>query len=116
VDIGDERELAAAAEYAQRAEQLGLVEIRDDARYRTLWFVTGSRLGRETVACFRAAGFAVHVERLTDEFVDLLVHTEQPVYTDGYGLGGRVLARCYLRDVIDWATLLKIPAALAEPP
>jgi tetratricopeptide (TPR) repeat protein len=116
VDIGDERELAIAARYAHKAEQLGLVQIRDDARYRTLWFVTGSRLGRETVACFRAAGFAIHVERLTDEYVDLLVHTEQPVYTDGYGLGGRVLARCYLRDVIDWAALLKIPEALGAPP
>ena len=116
VDIGDEREFANAARYARKAEQLGLVEVRDDARYRTLWFVTGSKLGRETVACFRAAGFAVHVERLTDEYVDLTVWTEQPVYTDGYGLGGRVLARCYLRDVIDWAALLQVPAAMANQP
>src|SRR3954465_9677313 len=71
VDIGDEREFAAAARYARKAEQLGLVEVRDDARYRTLWFVTGSRLGREIVACFRAAGFAVHVERLTAQDGDL---------------------------------------------
>jgi tetratricopeptide (TPR) repeat protein len=116
VDVGDARAFVEAARHARRAEQLGLVEIHDDPRYRILWFVTSSRLGRETVACFRAAGFDVRVEQLTDEFADLTVRTEQPAYTDGYGLGGRVLARCYLRDVIDWATLLQIAEVLADPP
>ncbi|MDP8923446.1 MAG: hypothetical protein M3O34_11285 [Chloroflexota bacterium] len=115
VDVGNERDFASAARHARRAEELGLIQVRDDPRYRTLWFVTGSRLGRQTVACFRAAGFDVRVERLTDEYADLAVRTEQPAYTDGYGLGGKVLARCYLRDVIDWATFLRLAEALTEP-
>ncbi|MFN8632356.1 MAG: tetratricopeptide repeat protein [Chloroflexota bacterium] len=116
VDIGDEKEFAAAARYARKAEQLGMPEVRDDPRYRTLWFVTTSKLGRETVGCFRSAGFDVRVEKLTEEYADLTVRTAQPAYTDGYGLGGNVLVRCYLRDVIDWATLLQVPDALAHPP
>ena len=116
VDIGDERDFAAAARHAKKAEQLGLVEVKEDPRYRTLWFVTGSKLGRQTVACFRAAGFEVHVERLTDEYADLTLRTEQLAFTDGYGLGGRVLARCFLRDVIDWATLLQLADVLVDPP
>jgi tetratricopeptide (TPR) repeat protein len=116
VDVGDERDFAAAARHAKRAEQLGLTEVRDDPRYRTLWFVTGSKLGRQTVACFRAAGFEVRVEKLTDEYADLTVQTQQPAYTDGYGLGGRVLARCFLREVIDWATFLNLADALVDAP
>jgi hypothetical protein len=115
VDIGDQRDFTEAARHARRAEQLGLTEIRDDPRYRILWFVTSSPLGRPTVACFRAAGFEVHVEQLTDEYIDLTVRTTQPAYTDGYGLGGRVLVRCYLRDVIDWATLLELAESLTAP-
>src|SRR5262249_47428570 len=84
VDIGDERDFALAARHAHKAGQLGLVEVHEAPRYRILWFVTGSRLGRETVACFRAAGFDVRVERLTDEHADLTIQTEQPAYTDGY--------------------------------
>jgi len=116
VDIGNERDFDRAARHARKAEQLGFAEARDDPRHRTLWFVTVSRLGRQTVAFFRAAGFEVRVEQLTDEYADLTVRSDQPAYTDGYGLSGWVLARCYLRDVIDWATLLQLPETLTTPP
>ena len=116
VDIGDERDFATAARHARRAEQLGLTEIRDDPRYQTLRFATASALGRQTVQFFRVAGFDLRVERLTAEYADLTVQTQQPAYTDGYGLSRKVLVRCFLREVADWGTFLQLAEALTAPP
>lgn len=100
-EMDDEHSIEEAVFHAEEAKKLGmtLVETMGKHIHNKLDLVTGPPLGRQAWFFFKAAGFDIRVEMLTDRYADLLISSRRVEFTESYDLQGRILVRSFFDNV-----------------
>ena len=113
-DAGDKESLEQAYTHAQEAKKLGM-PLEDDPRYKKLRLSKEQNLGHQALDFFSAVGIETRVEALNEYYSDILITSQHLEFTETYDLKGRILARCFLKNIqrFDLDNVLQV---LRKPP